>query len=255
MFDLKNRKALVTGGSRGIGKGIAISLAKAGADVVVNYYSKVEEAEAVVSEIKKLGRQSYAVKADVSIREEVVKMVNEMTEKWGEINILINNAGLLGAAPFTEMTEEEWQRVLNVNVNGYFHVAQEVAKQMVAQKKDGRIINIASIASGQIGIGTPMSVHYGTSKGAIVAFSESLAGELAPYGINVNAIAPGLIETDMVAGFTSNKTVLDSFIARTPKKRAGQPEDIGYAAVYLASDEADYVTGTVLYVDGGYLAV
>lgn len=254
MFALTGKKAIVTGGSRGIGKGVALALAKAGADVVINYHSKPEEAEKVVEEIKKLGKQSYSVKADVSDRNEVVKMIDEMIDKWGEINILVNNAGLLGAAPFIEMTEEEWRRVLNVNIDGYFHVAQAVAQKMVNQKKGGRIINISSIASGQIGIGTPMSVHYGTSKGAIVAFSESLAGELAPFGINVNSIAPGLIETDMVAGFMQNKAVIDTFMARTPKKRAGKPEDIGFAAVYLSSDEADYVTGTVLYVDGGYLA-
>lgn len=254
MFDLTHKKALVTGASRGIGRGIALALAKAGADVVVNYHSKKEEAEQVVDEIKKLGRQSYAVQADVSDKVQVDKMVMEMIEKWGEINILVNNAGLLGYSPFVEMAEAEWDRLMKVNVKGYFYVTQVVTKQMILQKKSGRIINIASIASGQIGIGTPGAVHYGTSKGAIVAFTESLAPELAPYGINVNTIAPGVIDTDMVAGMMQDKKSLESFMARTPKKRAGKPEDIGYAAVYLASNEADYVTGTVLYVDGGYLS-
>ena len=239
MFDLTGKKALVTGSSRGIGKGIALALAKSGADVVVNYHSHPEEAEKVVQAIQQLGRQSYSVKADTSNQEEVLKMINEMTTKWGEINILVNNAGVLGGGAFQDMSYAEWSRVLKVNIDGYFFVAQAVSKKMIEQKKGGRIINVASIASGQIGIGTPMSVHYGTSKGAIVAFSESLAGELANYNINVTTIAPGLIDTDMVANYVKDEKVLQGFLARTPKKRAGKPEDIGYAAVYLASDEAD----------------
>ncbi|OIN94585.1 hypothetical protein AUJ38_02105 [bacterium CG1_02_42_9] len=254
MFDLNGKKALVTGASRGIGKGIALCLAKAGADVVVNYRSKQEEAEEVVAEIKKMGRQAFSVQADVSQKEEVVRMMGEVTAKFGSLDILVNNAGVLGFSPLSEMTDEEWDRVLDVNLRGYFLVTREAVKVMLKEKGWGRrIINIASIASGQVGIGFANGSHYDASKGGIIAFSESIAAELAPQGINVNCIAPGLIDTDMVSGMMQDEKVKQGFLARIPRGRAGSPEDIGAAAVFLASEEADYVCGTVLYVDGGYL--
>lgn len=252
MFDLTGKRALVTGASRGIGKGIALCLAKAGADVAVNYRSKQEEAEEVVAEIKKMGRQAFCMQADVSQKEEVVRMVGEVAEKFGSLDILVNNAGVLGSSSLVEMSDEEWDRVIDINLRGYFLVTREVAKRMLPQKK-GRIINIASIASGQVGIGTPNASHYDASKGGIIAFSESIAAELAPQGINVNCIAPGLIDTDMVAGIMQDEKSRQEFLLRVPRGRVGKPQDIGAAAVFLASDEADYVCGTVLYVDGGYL--
>ncbi|PJC68016.1 beta-ketoacyl-ACP reductase, partial [candidate division WWE3 bacterium CG_4_8_14_3_um_filter_42_11] len=206
MFDLNGKKALVTGASRGIGKGIALCLAKAGADVVVNYRSKQEEAEEVVAEIKKMGRQAFSVQADVSQKEEVVRMMGEVTAKFGSLDILVNNAGVLGFSPLSEMTDEEWDRVLDVNLRGYFLVTREAVKVMLKEKGWGRrIINIASIASGQVGIGFANGSHYDASKGGIIAFSESIAAELAPQGINVNCIAPGLIDTDMVSGMMQDE--------------------------------------------------
>ena len=251
MFNLTNKKALVTGGSRGIGRGIALSLAKQGADVAVNYRSNQAEAEAVVSEIKAMGRESFAVQADVSNREDVEKMIGEVVAKFGKIDILVNNAGICIFKAFEEMTEEDWDKTLDTNLKGQFLCAKEAVKLM---GPGGKIINIASIASGGVGIGFRQIAHYTASKGGVVALTENLALELAPKGINVNAIAPGVIETDMTKGLLSDEKTKAGLLTRIPKGRVGKPEDIGAAAAFLASDEADYITGVVLYVDGGWLA-
>lgn len=247
MFDLTGKKALVTGGSRGIGRGIVLCLAKQGADVVINYHSKQEEAEAVVKEVEGLGRQAWAVQADVSDKSQVEAMFAQVKEKWGNLDILVNNAGVLSYAPFKDITEKQWDKLIDINLKGQFLVAQ----QAVGLMTKGRIINIASIGSGSVGVGFPNIVHYTASKGGVVAMTESMALELGP-DINVNAVAPGSIDTDMSRG--PDGKVDTSYLARIAKKRVGQPEDIGAAVAFLASDEADYITGTVLYVDGGWLA-
>jgi len=251
MFDLTGKKALVTGGSRGIGRGICLALAKQGADVAVNYRSNEAEAQAVVSEIKAMGRQAFAVQADVSSAESVAKMFAEVKSRWGKLDILVNNAGIVKFANFEEVTEEDWDQILDVNLKGQFLCAKEAVRLM---GPGGKIINIASIASGGVGIGFRQIAHYTASKGGVVALTENLALELGPKGINVNAIAPGVIETDMTKGLTTDEKTSAGLLARIPKGRFGKPEDIGVAAAFLASDEADYITGTVLYVDGGWLA-
>lgn len=250
MFDLTGKKALVTGASRGIGRGIALCLAKAGADVAVNFHSNASEAQIVVQEIKKLGRGSFPLQADVSSAENVAKMFAELKNKWGRLDILVNNAGVLSYAPFAQLTDEQWDSVIDTNLKGQFMCAREAVKLM-GQK--GKIINIASIASGGVGVGYAQLAHYTASKGGVVGMTEAMAVDLGP-GINVNAIAPGAIETDMAKGVTENEQVKAGLLAKLPKKRLGQPEDIGVAAVFLASDEADYVTGATLNVDGGWLA-
>lgn len=254
MFNLSGRVALVTGGSRGIGRGIALALAKAGADVAVNYVSSEQEAERVVLEIKNLGRRAITVRADVSQKREVDFMVGEVIRQLGRLDILVNNAGILSFEPFLEMKEETWDRMMAVNLKGQFLVAQTVARQMVAKGGGGKIINIASIASGQVGVGFPNIAHYCASKGGIVAMTETMALELGPYKINVNAIAPGAIETDMTKNMLLDEKARQGLLARIPKGRIGKPEDIGAMAVFLASDEADYCTGATFYVDGGWLA-
>jgi len=251
MFGLTGKKALVTGGSRGIGRGICLALAKQGADVAVNYRSNEAEAQAVVSEIKAMGRQAFAVQADVSQATSVAKMFEEIKNRWGKLDILVNNAGIVKFANFEEVTEEDWDQILAVNLKGQFLCAKEAVKLM---GPGGKIINIASIASGGVGIGFRQIAHYTASKGGVVALTENLALELGPKGINVNAIAPGVIETDMTKGLTTDEKTSAGLLARIPKGRFGKPEDIGAAAAFLASDEADYITGTVLYVDGGWLA-
>ena len=251
MFNLKGKKALVTGASRGIGSGIALSLAKAGASVAVNYHSKAQEAEAVVAEVKKLGVDSFSVQADVSNKEQVAKMFEEVKNKFGQLDILVNNAGIVYFNPVDKITEEEWDNVLNINLKGTFFCIQEVIKMM---PKGGKIVNISSIASGGVGVGFGNIAHYASSKGGVIAMVEDLAIELGPKGININAIGPGVIETDMTASILADEKMKMSMLARIPKGRFGKPEDIGATTVFLASDEADYITGSVIYVDGGWLS-
>lgn len=254
MFKLTDKVALVTGASRGIGRGIALCLAKQGADVAVNYHSSQEEAQEVVEKIKKMGRKAMAVQADVSQKEEVERMVEKVVQEFGKIDILVNNAGILTSKPFLEMDQKTWDKMMAVNLRGQFLVAQAAANQMVAKKIAGRIINIASIASGQVGVGFPNIAHYCASKGGVVAMTETMALELGPYNISVNAIAPGAIETDMTKGMLADEKTKQGLLARIPKGRIGKPEDIGAMACFLASDEADYCTGATFYVDGGWLA-
>ena len=253
MFDLTGKKALVTGSSRGIGRGIALVLARQGADVAINYRSSKEKAEAVVKEIRKMGCNSLSVQADVSQKDQVEKMVAEIVEKFSKIDILVNNAGIVVFKPFDQITEEDWDKTLAVNLKGQFLCIKAVAPIMEKQKW-GRIINIASIASGGVGVGFLNLAHYCASKGGVVALTEELAIELSPKGINVNAVAPGVIDTDMTASFKEDEKTMVGLMARIAKKRLGKPEDIGAAVAFLASNEADYITGTTLYVDGGWLA-
>lgn len=250
MFSLAGKNALVTGASRGIGRGIALAMAKAGANVAVNYHSKREEAEKTAAEISRIGVRSFAVGADVSKKDEVARMFEEVKNNFRQLNILVNNAGVVAMNPAGEISEEEWDKILDTNLKGQFLCVQEAVKIMPS---GGRIVCIASIASGGVGVGFGNIAHYVASKGGVVALVEDLAIELAPKGINVNAIAPGVIESDMTVGMLSDEKTKTGFLARIPKGRIGKPEDIGAAAVFLASDEADYITGTTLYVDGGWL--
>ncbi len=251
MFSLEGKKALVTGGSRGIGRGIALALALQGADVMINYHSNQEEANKVVEEIKKMGRQSVAVAADVANSQSVIKMFEYVKSQWGKLDILVNNAGIIAYADFETMIEEDWDKIMAVNLKGQFLCSQEAVKLM---GPGSRIINTASIASGGVGVGFSRLAHYTASKGGVVALTENMALDLAKKGINVNAVAPGVIETDMTKEMLGDEKVKAGLMARIPKGRVGKPEDIGAAVAFLASDEADYITGTVLYVDGGWLA-
>ncbi len=250
MFSLDGKKALVTGSSRGIGKGIALCLAKAGASVVVNYRSSEEKAEEVVKEIKVLGVDSFSVQADVSNKEDVKRMMGEIESRFGLLDILVNNAGVVTFNNIEKMDEEEWDKVIDVNLKGQFLCVKEAINIM---PKNGKIINISSIASGGAGVGFGKIPHYAASKGGVIGLTEDLAIDLADKGINVNCIAPGVIETDMTEGMISDEESREQLLKHIPKKRFGIPEDIGNTAVFLASDEADYVTGAVIYVDGGWL--
>lgn len=250
MFSLSGKTALVTGASRGIGRGIALSLAKAGANVAVNYQRKQEEAANVVAEIARLGVKSFAVQADVSSKSDVARMMADVKSQFGQLNILVNNAGVSAMGPVESVGEEEWDRVVDINLKGQFLCIQEAMKIMPS---GGKIICISSIASGGVGVGFGNIVQYAASKGGVIGMAEDVAVELGPKGINVNAIAPGIIETDMTLPLLSDEKTRAGLLAHIPKGRTGKPEDIGAAAVFLASDEADYVTGTVLYVDGGWL--
>jgi len=251
MFSLSGKTALVTGASRGIGRGIALSLAKVGADVAVNYHSNKEEAEKVVAEISQLGVKSFSIQADVSNKSDVIRMMEEVKSQFGQLNILVNNAGVVSMGPIENISEDEWDRVLNTNLKGQFLCIQEAIKIMPT---GGKIVCISSIASGGVGVGFGNIAHYAASKGGVVALVEDLSIELAAKGININAIGPGIIESDMTVGMLADEKTRAGFMARISKGRIGKPEDIGAAVVFLSSDEADYITGITLYVDGGWLA-
>ena len=253
MFDLKNKVAIITGARRGMGRTHALTLAKAGAKVVVSDIS-LEDCQKVVKEIKKNRGEAVALKCDVSKKEEVEKMVKKTIAKFGKIDILVNNAGIYQFKPFLELSEEEWDRTLDINLKGYFLCSQAVAKEMAKQKSAGVIINIASVAMGQQGIGFPNIVHYCASKGGIVGMTEALAVELAPYNIRVNAVSPGMIETPMIDPITSDPKIMEAMLARVPMHRVGKPEEVSNLVLFLASDKSSYMTGSTVVIDGGWLA-
>ena len=252
MFDLTNKVAIVTGARRGMGRTHALALAEQGAKVAV---TDLDEGQCaiVVDEIKAKGGDAMCFKMDVSNKEEIDKVFDEVIDKWGRLDILVNNAGIYESKPALEITEEEWDKTLDINLKGYFLCAQRAAKEM-AKNKWGRIVNITSIASGQVGVGVEAGTHYTASKGGIIGMTEALAIELAPLGVNVNAIGPGIIDTPMVSDAGIPQEQLDAMLERLPLKRIGKPEEISAAVVFLSSDEASYITGATLFVDGGWLA-
>ncbi|MEK7503871.1 MAG: SDR family NAD(P)-dependent oxidoreductase [Patescibacteria group bacterium] len=252
MADLKNKVAIVTGARRGMGRAHALALARAGAKVVVSDIF-LEECEIVVQEIKKAKGEAIAIKCDVSKKEEVDAMIQATVKEWGKLDILINNAGIAQFSPFLEMTEADWDKTININLKGYFLCAQAAAKEMVKQKS-GAIVNIASVAMGQIGVGFPSLTHYCASKGGIVGMSEAMAIELAPYNIRVNVVSPGAIDTPMIDQVKQDKASMEGILGRVPLHRVGRPEEVANAVVFLASDESSYMTGSVVVVDGGWLA-
>ncbi|PJE69765.1 MAG: hypothetical protein COU98_00055 [Candidatus Staskawiczbacteria bacterium CG10_big_fil_rev_8_21_14_0_10_38_10] len=252
MFELNKKIAIVTGARRGMGKTHALILAKAGAKVVVSDIS-LEDCEKVVEEIKKEGGEALAIKCDVSKKKEVDEMIEKTIEKFGKVDILVNNAGICQFKPFLELTEEEWERTLDINLKGYFFCAQAAAREM-AKQKSGVIVNIASVVMGQIGMGMAGLAHYSASKGGIVALTKTLALELAPLGIRVNAISPGVIDTPMVASVKLDPKAIEGILAQIPLRRMGRPEEISNTVLFLASDESSYITGATIVVDGGWLA-
>jgi len=251
-MDLKGKVALITGARRGMGRTHALKLAKAGAKVVVADIS-LEDCQKVVDEIKKGKGEALAVKCDVTKKGEVDEMVKKTVEKFGKVDILVNNAGICQFKPFLELTEEEWDRTLDINLKGYFLCAQAAVKEM-AKKKSGVIINIASVAMGQQGVGMPNIAHYCASKGGIVGMTEALAVELAPYNIRVNAISPGMIETPMIDPVKQDPKTMEAMLARVPMHRVGKPEEVSNLVLFLASDKSSYITGSTVVIDGGWLA-
>jgi NAD(P)-dependent dehydrogenase (short-subunit alcohol dehydrogenase family) len=207
----------------------------------------------VVDEIEKEGGEALAIKCDVSKKKEVDEMVRKTIEKFGKVDILVNNAGIAQFKPFLELTEEDWDRTIDINLKGYFLCAQAAAKEMVKQKS-GTIVNISSIAMGQVGVGFPTLTHYCASKGGIVGMTEAMALELAPYNIRVNAISPGLIDTPMVDPIMADPKTREGILARVPLHRPGRPEEIANMVLFLASEVSSYMTGSTVVIDGGWLA-
>ncbi|MDO8743222.1 MAG: SDR family NAD(P)-dependent oxidoreductase [Candidatus Azambacteria bacterium] len=252
MFDLTNKVALVTGARRGMGKSHALALAKQGAKVAVTDINQ-EECQIVADEIKSMGGEAAAFKMDVSNKADVDAIFDAVIKQFGRLDILVNNAGIFSPKPALEMTEEDWDKTISVNLKGQFLCAQRAAKEM-AKNNWGRIINIASIASGGVGVGISGGAHYTASKGGVIGMTETLADEWAPLGINVNAIGPGAIDTPMVTTSQIPEEAMKAMLAGVPLKRIGRPEEVSAAVVFLASEEASYVTGATLYVDGGWLS-
>ena len=251
MFELKDKVALVTGARQGMGKAHALALASQGAKVIVTDIDE-SECQKVVNEIESQGGEAIALKLDVSSAEEVGRVFDSAVEHFGRLDILVNNAGVFIPKAFLEITEDEWNKVIDINLKGQFLCAQRAAKEM-AKNKWGRIINIASIASGQVGIGMEWGSHYTASKGGVIGLTETLAIELAPLGINVNAVAPGAIDTPMLRAGAEEEE-LKKWVEKIPLKRIGRAEEVSAMVVFLASEEASYVTGATFYVDGGWLA-
>ncbi len=250
--DLKNKVAIITGARRGMGKAHALKLASLGCKVVVADISQ-EDCQKAVDEIKAMNGEAIAIKCDISKKVEVDAMIEKTIKDFGKIDILVNNAGICQFSSFLDLTENDWDKTLDINLKGYFLCSQAVAREMVKQKK-GVIVNIASVAMGQIGMGFPGIVHYCASKGGIVAMAEALALELAPFGIRINSIAPGAIDTPMMDSTKQNPKALEGTLAVIPLHRFGKPEDIANAVAFLASDESSYMTGSVVVVDGGWIA-
>ena len=252
---LAGQKALVTGANSGIGKGIALELAKAGADVVVNYVAGTEAANQIVDEIKSYGVKSYSHLADVSNEEQVIQMFEKMKSEFGTIDILVNNAGLQRDAPIEQMTIDQWNKVIGVNLTGQFLCAREAVKEFKRRgiKKEiscsaGKIIHISSVH--EI---IPWAGHanYAASKGGIMMLMKSIAQEVAPLKIRVNSISPGAIRTPINTKAWDTPEAYKKLMTLVPYDRIGEIDDIGRAAVWLASDLSDYITGTSIYVDGG----
>ncbi len=245
-LNLAGKTAIITGAGRGIGKAIALKLAEAGADIVP-VSRTLDEIEAVAEEARRMGRQALPLTMDVTKQDDIDSMVEKAVAKFSKIDILINNAGVTVKKPSEDVTEEDWDRILNTNLKGVFFCAQKVGMQMIKQNK-GAIVNMASIASR---VAITNSVVYCVSKGGVLQLTRVLAIEWAKHNIRVNAIGPAYIETPLTAGLLNNPELLQTIKARTPMGRIGKPDEISEAALFLASDAASYITGEILYIDGG----
>jgi 2-deoxy-D-gluconate 3-dehydrogenase len=247
-FKLDGRTAIVTGSSRGLGQGIAVGLAEAGADLALVDRSDPSETR---ERIAALGRRCVTIRADLADRSAVATIVAETVGKLGGIDVLVNNAGIIRRAPLAEFTEQDWDDVMNVNIRALFFLSQAVAKVMIGQGRGGKIVNIASMLSFQGGILVP---SYTASKSAVLGLTRLLANELAPHGINVNAIAPGYMATENTRPLREDPVRNQAILARIPAGRWGTPEDLQGAAVFLASAASQYLHGYTIAVDGGWLA-
>ena len=245
---LTGKVVLVTGSSQGIGQAIAIRLAQEGADVVVNYHSHPEEAEAVKAKIESLGRRSVAVGADLSSVAGTSKLIDDGVAALGKIDILVNNAGVEKNASFWDVTEHDYDLVLNTNLKGPFFATLAFVKHLQGRKAPGKIINISSVHED---LPFPHFTAYCASKGGLKMMTRNLSIELAPFGITINNIAPGAIETPINTALLHDPAKLNALLQNIPLNRLGQPGDVSSAVAFLASSDADYITGTTLVIDGG----
>lgn len=247
---LEERIAIVTGAGSGNGRGIALRFAEEGARVVAADVD-IEGARETATLVSEAGGEAFAVRADVGRREQVAAMVEAAGERFGGVDILVNNAGVETLVPLLDLEESEWDRVVDTNLKGAFLCGQIAARAMVSTGTAGAIVNVASINAKVTLAG---QAHYTSSKGGLLMLTKSMAIDLAPHGIRVNAVGPGVIETRMTERSLSDPQRRAMLLSKVPLGRVGQPRDVANAALFLASDEASYITGTTLYVDGGWLA-
>jgi NAD(P)-dependent dehydrogenase (short-subunit alcohol dehydrogenase family) len=246
---IPGKVAFVTGAASGNGRAIALLLAREGADVIVTDVN-LQGVKETADMLEKLGRRAMAVDMDVTSASQINRVIRKSMEEFGKIDILVNNAGVIIHRPFLEMQEEIWDKVLDVNLKGVFLCSQAVAREMVKRNQGGKIINISSIA---YWLAYPGACHYSASKGGVVQLTKSMAVELAPYKINVNSVAPGTIDTPMTEKALSTPEARAAEMSHIPWGAIGKPIDVAYAALFLASSESDYITGTTLVVDGGWI--
>jgi 3-oxoacyl-[acyl-carrier protein] reductase len=244
---LEGKNALVTGGSQGIGAAASLELAREGANVCLTYRKHEAEAKKFANEIKQMGRRSLALQCDISSFAEAERVVKTALDEFGRLDILVNNAGMNWDGVSWKMTEEQWDRVLEVNLKGYFNFTRQIAP-LFKDQKYGKIINITSINGlrGKFG-----QTNYSASKAGIIGFTKALAKELGGFKVNVNAVAPGLIETAMLKESEARDKIIDLAMAESALKQVGQPEDLAYLVAFLASDKARHITGEVIKIDGG----
>ena len=246
---LRNKIALVTGASRGIGRGIAEVFAEEGAHVAVNYVGHAAQAEEVAAGIRARGLRAMTVKADVANRADVEAMVAKVWQELGPVDILVNNAGIETIVPFLELTDDQWTRLVDVNLRGNWLCSQVVCKRLVAEKRSGSIVNIGSIQAAKV---LPGRTHYAPTKLGLEALTRNMSAEMTPLGIRVNCVHPGLIETDMTDWVMKSPDILPIVLAQISLGRAGQPKEVGRVVAFFASDEASYLTGQSVHVDGGW---
>lgn len=245
---LKDKTAVITGASRGVGRAVALAYAREGADIIVNYASNEAAAQEVVRQIENLGRKAVMVKGDVAKKDEAFAVVNAAREQFGHLDILVNNAGFTRPNLLHKMTEEQWDAVVDLHLKGAFLCTQAAALIMMEQKK-GKIINVTSVAGL---VGTVGQINYSAAKGGLLSLTKSAARELARYTVCVNVISLGIVATDMTEKIRTDPKLKDIYMRRILLERFAEPEDITPAFVFLASDEAGYITGQLLCVDGGY---
>ena len=245
---LKDKTAIVTGSSRGVGRAVALGYAKEGANLIVNYTSNEKAANEVVDLIQSMGSKAVAVKADVALKADAEKLVNAAIDNYGRLDILVNNAGFTRPALMLNMTEDEWDQVVDIHMKGAFLCSQAAALKMKEQKS-GKIINVTSVAGL---VGTVGQINYSAAKGGLLSMTKSIARELARYNICANVISLGIVATDMTEKIRTDEKLQNIYMNRILLKRFAEPDDISPAFVFLGCDDSNYITGQLLCVDGGY---
>jgi 3-oxoacyl-[acyl-carrier protein] reductase len=245
---LEGKKAVVTGGGRGVGRAVSLAFGREGADLVINYVRNEEAAEEVVSELKQMGRDAVAVKADVSQKEDANRVIGTCLDRFGRIDILVNNAGISNPAMLHKMTEQQWDEVIDIHLKGAFLCTQGASLHFIEQNY-GKIINVTSVAGI---VGTTGQINYAAAKGGLISFTKSCARELARYHVTANVISLGIVVTDMTKKLQEDPKLREIYMRRILLNRFAEPQDISPAFVFLASDESNYITGQLLCVDGGY---